>query len=121
MKNADVTGFLIVCRAGRASVAPFRAVGIVAKVPIHVSHSIEDAENMLAGLHDIWGVVIDTHFAEWHAAVMLLRRLRPDVFVVIFGDPQCPDVSCANAVIADRNLLALLDLMQVNTGLRATG
>jgi hypothetical protein len=110
--------YLVVCATGVAAVAPYKAVAAVAHLPLHIIHDLHEAERVLMRDRFLRGVIIDTHFEAWHATIMLLKRRRPDLFAVLFGDPKCSEPICVNAVVPNRDLSVLLALIQRDAALR---
>ena len=106
--------YLVVCGSDAASLARYQVIGAISEVPIRLAHTVGDAERMLTSTTEIRGVVIDVQFSQWHEVVMLMKRLRPALFAVLFGDPTCSEPTCVNAVVRDQNLISLLDLVQAN-------
>jgi hypothetical protein len=116
MENALPALYLVICGSDAVSLARYQVLAAISELPIRICHAVPEAEHLLT--HEdvsVRGVVIDIQFDDWHRVLRSLNRVRPDLFAVLFGDPTCcPQPTCVNAVVHDRNLIALLDLVQAN-------
>lgn len=107
--------YLVVCGTDSASAARYQVITAISNANVVLAHSVEEGERALTeSTYSLDGVVIDVNFNEWHQMVMSLKRHRPDLFAVLFGDPSCPEPTCVNAVVRNQNLITLLDLVQTS-------
>src|SRR4051794_19121152 len=99
LRDINSATYLVVCGTDAVSLARYQVITAISEVPIRLVHTVADAERVLTSMKEIKGVVIDVQFDRWHETVMSVKRLRPALFALLFGDPNCPEPTCVNAVL----------------------